>query len=190
MSELTRLRRLSQDDLAVAAQLLAGGMSFSKVAEQFGVSRQTLHRHFPKKAVHCSIDGCGRPHGSRGLCDAHYRRWQKTGVRGGDIAPHHEDLHTRFFDKVDKAGPIPVGNPGLGPCWIWRGSVSGGYGRISANRKTEQAHRVSFELAGGVVPSGMVLDHLCQRMTCVNPSHLEPVTNSENVRRTYERGAR
>lgn len=27
----------------------------------------------------CSIDGCSKPHLSRGFCDTHYRRWQRHG---------------------------------------------------------------------------------------------------------------
>jgi hypothetical protein len=35
----------------------------------------------------------------------------------------------------------------------------------------------------GPVPEGLELDHLCRVTTCVRPSHLEPVTTGENVRR-------
>jgi hypothetical protein len=34
------------------------------------------------------------------------------------------------------------------------------------------------------VPSGLELDHLCRVRRCVNPAHLEPVTSSENKRRS------
>lgn len=32
--------------------------------------------------------------------------------------------------------------------------------------------------------AGAVLDHLCRVRNCVNPAHLEPVTQAENVRRS------
>ena len=45
------------------------------------------------------------------------------------------------------------------------------------------AHRVSYEMAKGKIPDGLQLDHLCRMTLCVNPSHLEPVTPKENIRR-------
>jgi hypothetical protein len=35
----------------------------------------------------------------------------------------------------------------------------------------------------GPIPDGLVLDHLCRNKLCVNPKHLEPVTNQENILR-------
>lgn len=75
-------------------------------------------------------------------------------------------------------------------CWLWRGShgpASNGYGRIGVGtqrqRRSRLAHRVSYELLVGPIPDGLVLDHLCGVRHCVNPDHLEPVTQKENVRR-------
>jgi hypothetical protein len=46
-----------------------------------------------------------------------------------------------------------------------------------------QAHRYAYELLVGPIASGLVLDHLCRNPGCVNPKHLEPVTDRENTRR-------
>ncbi len=43
------------------------------------------------------------------------------------------------------------------------------------------AHRISFELANGKVPKGLVLDHICRVRHCVNPDHLRIVTRGQNV---------
>lgn len=70
------------------------------------------------------------------------------------------------------------------PCWIWqRATTNRGYGHINCGGRHQMAHRVYYERARGKVPAGMQLDHLCREPSCVNPDHLEPVTNAENTRR-------
>jgi hypothetical protein len=69
-------------------------------------------------------------------------------------------------------------------CWLWMGPINQmGYGRATHRGRRQLAHRVAFELTNGPVPDGLVLDHLCRVKACVNPAHLEAVTNRENVRR-------
>lgn len=66
-------------------------------------------------------------------------------------------------------------------CILWTGGVDpGGYGRRVGGA---YAHRYACEQAKGPIPSGLVLDHLCRVRHCVNPDHLEPVTNCENILR-------
>lgn len=67
-------------------------------------------------------------------------------------------------------------------CWKWTGVISSnGYGRIEHKGKHLMAHRVSFLLNGGIIPQGMILDHLCRNRGCVNPNHLRVVSCKENV---------
>lgn len=89
----------------------------------------------------------------------------------------------RFWAKVDRNGPVPESAPHLGPCWVWTGRLHLGYGTFSAQSRHYRAHRFSYELHVGPIPDGLVLDHLCRAKHCVNPSHLEAVTQAENLRR-------
>jgi hypothetical protein len=72
-------------------------------------------------------------------------------------------------------------------CWIWIGSPGGAkgrdYGHIKISGKSFKAHRFAYELLRGPIPKGMVIDHLCRNRMCVNPEHMEIVTNKENILR-------
>lgn len=69
-------------------------------------------------------------------------------------------------------------------CWIWSASKNEcGYGNFAVNGKCRRAHRVSYVLNKGPIPDGKQIDHICRKRSCVNPEHLEPVTNKENVLR-------
>jgi len=78
-------------------------------------------------------------------------------------------------------------------CWEWTGSRAGGrpgrrYGYFYLNGRRQYAHRVAYEMFVGPIPEGLTIDHLCRNRGCVNPDHLEPVTNRENslrARRTH-----
>ena len=61
-----------------------------------------------------------------------------------------------------------------------------GYGHITVRRPKKSAvlaHRVSFEIANGPIPEGLVLDHKCRTKCCVNPTHLRAVTRHESRER-------
>lgn len=69
-------------------------------------------------------------------------------------------------------------------CVIWTGrKTTNGYGKFYYKRVHYTAHRVAYVQDKGDIPAGMVLDHLCRNRSCVNPDHLEAVSQSVNVRR-------
>ena|ERR1039457_4646948 len=70
------------------------------------------------------------------------------------------------------------------PCHFWQGTKTPrGYGMMTVSGTKDYAHRVAYRLRHGQIPEGKCLDHLCRRPSCVNPEHLEPVTQAENCRR-------
>lgn len=91
-------------------------------------------------------------------------------------------MRERFLKKVEL---IPFHS-----CWEWTGGkIRNGYGhfrfgyKLDGKNDIRLAHRVSYELHVGPIPKGLVLDHLCKNTSCVNPTHLQPVTQRENIAR-------
>ena len=76
---------------------------------------------------------------------------------------------------------IPIGRT---QCWLWQGALEpDGYSRILWGKRRIGGHRASYMAFIADVPDGLVIDHLCRNHSCVNPWHLEPVTNHENMMR-------
>ena len=82
-----------------------------------------------------------------------------------------------FWGRVEKRA--------LGECWVWKGApIKNGYGQYRRKgTRSCYVHRLVYEALVGPIPEGKFLDHLCRNRLCVNPGHLEIVTNRENVLR-------
>jgi len=156
----------------------------------------------------CRVPGCGAPVGSagaRGWCPRHYQRWRRHGdpqapaeLRG----PARRAPAQLFWAKVNRAGPVPVGRPELGPCWLWTAATRGGYGAFNLPatdthpRHRVEAHRFAYQQLVGPIPPGHELGHLChgaevehcdggpqcRHRACVNPRHLVPVAPTAALR--------
>ena len=160
------------------------------LAMQAQLSHESVEHHTPpdigERARHVEAALCGSagsPDSSPALMlDA-------PGSR--QVARTLATLAARFWAKVDKSGPTPAHRPELGPCWLWTGATSDGYGRISAGARgagTLRAHRVSYELHHGSLDEDLVLLHACDNRRCVRPEHLTPGTQLENVHDMIDKG--
>jgi hypothetical protein len=81
----------------------------------------------------------------------------------------------RFWAKVDASAD----------CWEWTGArMKNGYGVFNLGKVagTRLAHRYAYQTLVGPIDSEQ-LDHLCRNRPCVNPDHLEPVTQQLNLMR-------
>ena len=69
-------------------------------------------------------------------------------------------------------------------CWGHTNKVQAtGYLQATVNGRHGWAHRLMYEALVGPIPAGLCIDHLCRNRSCLNPSHMEPVTIGENNRR-------
>lgn len=75
-------------------------------------------------------------------------------------------------------------------CWEWQGKarLRFGYGVVGLNGTQEVAHRVSYRMAYGEIPDGLVIAHRCDNPRCVRPDHLEAISQSQNLRDMWIRG--
>lgn len=93
----------------------------------------------------------------------------------GDFA-----LMERFWDKVKKTND----------CWWWTAATqSNGYGEFGLpGRRTIVAHRFSWIIRNGPIPTGRFICHHCDNKLCVNPDHLFVGTHQDNVDDMVKKG--
>lgn len=96
-----------------------------------------------------------------------------------------ENQMKRLWSRVDIAA---------NGCHLWTGPVTRhGYVSFRVGNHTYQAHRLVYFWTTGSDPSALVVDHLCHNGTdchggvtcwhrrCMNPAHLQAITEAENI---------
>lgn len=120
----------------------------------------------------CMSDFC--PDQSRGAHNHIEGQTVYRAVEGADTTA--VEALDRFYTRV-----------AMGPngCHIWTGTrATNGYGQFHAHSKRWASHRWIYTRLVGPIPDGLVIDHVvCDTPLCVNPAHLEPKTQAENILR-------
>lgn len=84
-------------------------------------------------------------------------------------------LYERFWRNVDAPECFSE-------CWAWTGAKNRkGYGEFWISGRTRRAHRLAWAMINGPIPSGLVINHLCNTPSCVNVDHMEVVTPQRNT---------
>ena len=65
-----------------------------------------------------------------------------------------------------------------------------GYGRLRVDGKKVLAHRASYEEFNGVITDGLLVCHVCDTPSCINPDHLFLGTNKDNYTDSVNKGRR
>jgi HNH endonuclease len=75
-------------------------------------------------------------------------------------------------------------------CWLWTAAVSGnGYGAYWDGVRNVPAHRAVYEFFRGPLPEpDLNLCHHCDNPLCVNPTHLFPGTQRDNIQDSLRKG--
>ncbi len=84
----------------------------------------------------------------------------------------------RFWPKVNKTEG----------CWEWTRAKREGYGVLNVAGKALYAHRLSWELHFGPIPTGMWVLRHCDNRGCVRPDHLFLGTIQDNLADMREKG--
>lgn len=76
-------------------------------------------------------------------------------------------------------------------CWPFKGHLThDGYAGVRIGNKSVRVARVMYTIIRGPIPEGLVVDHLCRKRWCVNPYHLEAVTDAVNIQRMFRNSER
>ena len=124
----------------------------------------------------CTIDNCDHEIQARGMCNMHYKRAQRRGMK----CRQYTKLPTLRERVMERSVSVDLGHGT--PCLLWKGGkISDGYGTIKFQGENLLVHRAMYEDQWGPIPEGLEIDHCCNVRNCCNPYHLLAMTHEENA---------
>lgn len=130
----------------------------------------------------CSIENCGKPARTAGLCNAHYlRKWRHGSPLAGATG---RGEHKKWIEAhYDYSGD---------DCLLWPfARTSAGYGKTTWGPQEEYVHRIMCKHKHGDPPNAKsVTRHLCGNghLGCCNPHHLLWGSQYQNARDAIAHG--
>jgi len=144
-----------------------------------------LYNYIPVKkrgVLLCKVSDCDRFYYTKGYCQKHYQAYHKYGdpLEG---AYHHS---TSLADYLSTRYEISASG-----CWLWTKCINrGGYGMATARTGREDtvlAHRLAYQAWVGPISKALVVHHKCHTPICINPDHLQAITQRENTAEMIDR---
>lgn len=131
----------------------------------------------------CSSPECQTKHYAKGYCYKHWSRLHRHGTTDLAVSGvgHWMSLRDRLLSQS-----IPEPNTG---CWLWLGKLDRkGYAKVWRDGKEVVASRASYETFNGPLPDGANALHACDNPPCINPAHLFPGSNMDNIADRMRKG--
>jgi hypothetical protein len=109
----------------------------------------------------------------------------KTSSCGCIVTPHEHEAKENMKKKIKIFSYINIKTN----CWEWQKfKTKLGYGQISYRGKQMKAHRASWTVFKGDIPTGICVLHTCDNPKCVNPDHLFLGSMKDNVQDMMKKG--